>query len=343
MQFSNRSRQSGFTLVELLVVIAIIGVLVSLLLPAVQSAREAARRMQCSNNMKQLGLALHNYHDTHGRFPPQAIFGPGAPPHQAPYHHTWMVMILPFLEQQPLYDNIEITMPIFGQILPTGQPVVSAEVAGYRCPSDAGRRDVEQTGGMSITNYSGSDGYHWHPGPTTVGNDAPWNLQMDPIIQPADISGIMSVTLTRNMAEVTDGLSNTMFLGETDSMGFGGGPIQTSNTGMRRVGAPVFRPALVAFAHTGWAGNETGEHTVRADGAAQQPGTWFVNHSTLPSYITAWGINTEWPGTSSYHPGGVMAGYGDGSVSFLSETIDWGTYIKINGIATNQTFIDPRN
>src|SRR5690606_38053277 len=128
-----------FTLVELLVVIAIIGVLVSLLLPAVQAAREAARRTQCSNNMKQLGLALHNYHDTHGRFPPQAIYGPGAPPYTLPYHHTWMVMILPFIEQQPLYDAIDKRLPIFPQLLPTGQPIRSAQVAAFRCPSDAGR------------------------------------------------------------------------------------------------------------------------------------------------------------------------------------------------------------
>jgi hypothetical protein len=317
-------------------------VLVSLLLPAVQAAREAARRMQCSNNMKQLGLALHNYHDTHGRFPPQAIYGPGAPPYTLPYHHTWMVMILPFIEQQPLYDAIDKRLPIFPQLLPTGQPIISAQISAFRCPSDAGRQDVDQTGGMSITNYSGSEGYHWWPS-ATIGNWAPWNLQGDPIVRTADLSGVMTITHSRRMADVTDGTSNTIFLGETDSMGHGGGPFNTTGRGFRRAGTPVFRPALVAFPHTGWQGNEAGQqNTVRADGQPQVPGQWFVNHSFTPTYLTAWGINTEWPGTSSYHPGGIMAGYGDGSVSFLFEGIDWGTYLKLNAIADGHTMIDPR-
>jgi prepilin-type N-terminal cleavage/methylation domain-containing protein len=108
-----RSFRRGFTLVELLVVIAIIGILIALLLPAVQAAREAARRSQCLNNIRQIGLALHNYHDTTKSFPTVAVMGgdPGTPNAQGgrdytqPYHHTWLVMILPFMEQGPLYDN----------------------------------------------------------------------------------------------------------------------------------------------------------------------------------------------------------------------------------------------
>lgn len=342
MRFSARNRRAAFTLVELLVVIAIIGVLVSLLLPAVQAAREAARRMQCSNNMKQLGIALHNYHDTHNRFPPQAIYGPGAPPYTMPSHHTWVVMILPFMEQQPLYDNINKNAPIFPQILPNGQPVVAQQVASLRCPSDAGRRDVAQTGGLAVTNYAGSEGYHWWS-TAVVGNSAPWNLGVDPIIRTADLSGVFTILQTRTMADIADGTSNTIFLGETDSMGHGGGPFNTTGTGLRRVGTPVFRTALVSTPHAGWHGNEGGAaNTVGPDGGPQTGGMWFRNHSFTPTYLTAWGINTEWPGTSSYHPGGIMAGFGDGSVSFIQENIAWQTYLKLNAIADNHTMIDPR-
>ena len=95
----------GFTLIELLVVIAIIAVLIALLLPAVQQAREAARRSQCKNNLKQLGLALHNYHDTHQTFPPQGIWAFGTTGNYQPRSYTWIDMILPQLEQAPLYQE----------------------------------------------------------------------------------------------------------------------------------------------------------------------------------------------------------------------------------------------
>src|SRR5690606_35651696 len=105
---SMRRARSGFTLVELLVVIAIIGVLVALLLPAVQQAREAARRMQCSNNLKQMGLALHNYHDTYGSFPPRATgttHGPNGDSHNNG-RLNGLIPLLPFLEQGAMYDRI---------------------------------------------------------------------------------------------------------------------------------------------------------------------------------------------------------------------------------------------
>src|SRR5690606_30140762 len=106
-----------------------------------------------------------------------------------------------FIEQQPLYDAIDKRLPIFPQLLPTGQPIRSAQVAAFRCPSDAGRQDVDQTGGMSITNYSGSEGYHWWP-TATIGNSAPWNLQGDPIVRTADLSGVMTILQTRRMSDI---------------------------------------------------------------------------------------------------------------------------------------------
>ena len=101
----------GFTLVELLVVIAIIGVLVGLLLPAVQSAREAARRSQCMNNLKQLGLALQNHHDVKGAFPPVATFGQPGPYPQRASHHTWCTYILPYMEEIATFDQTDLKRP----------------------------------------------------------------------------------------------------------------------------------------------------------------------------------------------------------------------------------------
>lgn len=342
-------RRPGFTLVELLVVIAIIGILVGLLLPAVQAAREAARRMNCQSNIRQIGLALHNYHDTYRRFPPQAIWGAGEPPFSTPYHHTWLVMILPFLEQSALYDAIDPRFPIWGQLIAPGRPVTGERVATLRCPSDGGRFDTRDTHGMAITNYSAAEGFHWWES-AIMGNWAPWN-QYGFANRMGESSGVFAPTHSRRIAEITDGTSNVIFVAETDSMGFSGGPQLTNGTGLRRAGAPVFRPAFVSFPIAGWGGNEPGGYptsppvprVVRADGAPMVPGTWFVNHAYNPTYITAWGINAEWPGSSSYHPGGVNVCFADGSVTFLSESMDWQPYMVMNGYASNITFVDPRD
>src|SRR5438045_1660058 len=139
------SRRLGFTLIELLVVIAIIGVLIALLLPAVQQAREAARRSQCKNNLKQIGLAIHGYHDTFNLFPPSAIFGwyaPGTPVTGAvPRNFSWIVMLLPYLEQGPLYNMINFSIPFYDTSLKTqidsnGAPLTAKKLSVLMCPSD---------------------------------------------------------------------------------------------------------------------------------------------------------------------------------------------------------------
>ncbi len=162
---AHRKSRGGFTLVELLVVIAIIGILVGLLLPAVQMAREAARRMSCSNNMKNLGLAVFNYESQFKSFPPAAIWGNGQlgiRPEPA-YHHTWIVMILPFIEQDALYNSINKRAPIWDQMLTATQPVVSQPIPVLRCPSDGDFQSTNETHGIAVTTYAGTEGYHWWP------------------------------------------------------------------------------------------------------------------------------------------------------------------------------------
>jgi len=131
----------GFTLIELLVVIAIIAVLIGLLLPAVQKVREAANRMSCSNNLKQIGLALHNYHDTYGVFPPGAEercpagiqFGQNA---GCTYYANWSILILPYVEQTALYNQYDLTQPNYMPGFPNNMNVVQQPVKVYTCPSD---------------------------------------------------------------------------------------------------------------------------------------------------------------------------------------------------------------
>jgi len=184
------SPSRGFTLVELLVVIAIIGVLVSLLLPAVQAAREAARRTQCSNNLKQIGIAVHNYHDTTGSLPPgqpNGITGSSA-----------FAALLPFMEQGNMYDKYDFTKPHTDAV---NSYVVSVRIKGFLCPSCVFVREVPDLaceGNRAPGTYAFSAG----SGPTGSGNitnGAINNAESGPT----------------SLASVTDGTSNTFLVGES--------------------------------------------------------------------------------------------------------------------------------
>src|SRR5687767_6530245 len=151
----------GFTLIELLVVIAIIAILIALLLPAVQQAREAARRTQCKNNLKQFGLAVHNYHDVHKQFPLTVGASPGSPPQTwvTMEKGTYLVQVLPFIEQAPLFQSIDFKgdQTLDDQVMPGTTKLFRSQVIPmYICPSD-GSPEIQQTD-RAKTNYAMSMG-----------------------------------------------------------------------------------------------------------------------------------------------------------------------------------------
>ncbi len=343
-----RSR-SAFTLVELLVVIAIIGILIALLLPAVQAAREAARRSQCTNNMKQISLALHNYHDANKTFPPTAIWGsivPGQPTAaQGPYHVTWLTMILPYLEQQPLYDSIDFKRPMYGT---SPQAVVSTQIGVLQCPSDTYLNPSENRN-VAYTNYAASEGYHWWPSAVFGAN---WNGYAA-FTQTAEMSGLFSPGNTNRISDIRDGTSNVVAVGEVNSTGYKWGQTRSNGSGVPRMNKTRKRCSAAFLAvgvngyccdtnatyHAKWGG--TCPFVDPEGGTPSGWGAWASPHTLQPAFWNHRGINDEWPGASGVHPGGIITGFGDGSVHFISETIPWPEWAMLMGIADGFTVAAP--
>jgi prepilin-type N-terminal cleavage/methylation domain-containing protein len=196
-------RRRGFTLIELLVVIAIIAILVALLLPAVQQAREAARRTQCRDHLKQLGLALHNYHDSHRVLPPGYLYRPDqtSSPVSNGAGFSWAAMILPYIEQTALYQQLDFNVPIYDtkNITPREKIVIL-----YLCPTD----------GVSFDNFV-------EMGPTPeryamasyVGNFGPPDLDANQ----EQRSGVFSRNSRTRMRDISDGTSQTLMVGEREN------------------------------------------------------------------------------------------------------------------------------
>lgn len=314
-------RRPGFTLVELLVVIAIIGVLVGLLLPAVQAAREAARRMSCSNNLKQVGLSLHNYQSTFNRFPPLAYLGNKTGKPEGACHHTWVTSILPFIEQGPMHDQIDFRLPAWGQ------PHVATLVPTLLCPSSPQFGDTSASHNIAWLNYAGAEGYELN----TI--NYPWYEDPHEDALPrADYSGIFTVMQSNSFRDVTDGTSNTIIVAERSTFGHKWGGRHVGGQGVPRSdGEAVFISAFIAPMM--WGEGADPNRYVDVDGSAQSYGTWFRSkpYSQEPGYITHIGPNNEYWGADSLHPGVVSVAYADGSVRTVSETIDWPTWVIING------------
>lgn len=307
-------RRLGFTLVELLVVIAIIGVLIALLLPAVQQAREAARRIECNNKIKQLGLALHNYHDTYLKFPAGAQMGDGkstsctvgtpTPVRGIP----WTVAILPFLELTNLYDQVDMSAEFVcsNNEAPTSganKNVWRTSVAAFQCPSFPAEA-VDN----NHTNYFGVMG---------GGNTGLGNCQSSDAGRRFYINGILFQNSRTKFASIVDGSSNTFLVGETRYQLLDGGRSDNHWLGWastNRGGGSAVTGTLAAA--------QIQINACDGDCHGDKYDTTFGS-GTIPGSLGQ-GIHQRTFG--SFHPGGCIFLLGDGSAHFLSETMDLTTY-----------------
>ena len=307
-----RIRQAAFTLVELLVVITIIGILIALLLPAVQAAREAARRMQCSNNLRQIGIALHNYHTATRAFPPGA-FHVHFPPGQTYWDHVLyrgpiLVHILPYVEQQAIYDLFDFSSTTYvgNQTMPDGTLIASTVVSMYLCPSD---NVIMLPSGRAAHNYVACRGPSQVNTNTSCACAESSAWEAYEMLLPNPVPNEFPGAFTRNsislrIVDMTDGLSSTIFFGEV-------------------------RPDCSNHVSAGWA------YTNNANGLAGT--TVPINYDSCnpaDSSVPECNRKCNWVtslGFKSRHPGGAQFLFGDGSVHFLSETIDHWNYQYLGG------------
>jgi prepilin-type N-terminal cleavage/methylation domain-containing protein/prepilin-type processing-associated H-X9-DG protein len=291
-----RKRPKGFTLVELLVVIAIIGILIALLLPAVQAAREAARRAQCTNNLKQIGLALHNYHDTYKTLPAGFIYRGGA----GKCNYGWNVAIFPFMEQEAFYELLDPgTIPLYERYTATAtqadKDLLQHPFPALRCPTDDGPATCNSINfgstnhfRVALTNYVASVGYGGYP---TTTNDS---------------GGVFFGNSWLKLGEIYDGTSNTFAVGER-CYSFGTGHHHAATwVGVGKNDSYGANGTLRTLCRNSF--------TLNFDYGAPPPG---------PDQPQNMG-----KGCASRHPGGANYLLCDASVHFLSETTDKANVIQ---------------
>ncbi len=325
-------RPSGFTLIELLVVIAIIAILIALLLPAVQQAREAARRTQCKNNLKQIGLALHNYESTYGRLPMLIVADQcgsldwGGNSAYDDDGVNWTASILPYMEQGPTYNRLTMSpwWGVFGATelyaISIGNPATGAVIPGceqplpaFKCPSSiipaivpatwtipgnvvSGTTSTRRAIGWPTTDYKGAGG-------SSRGDFGPMQKNCE---RPG---GCL-------FRDITDGLSNVVLIGESSIVTTNNNPVvDSSSTGIQDWPTLYFTCG--------------DDEMTRTNGRTSAP----INNGVSPSRM-AYGINDDANG--SFHVGGAQFVLCDGSVRFISENISIATYSNLHDISDGQ-------
>lgn len=283
------TRRTAFTIVELLVVISIIGVLAGLLLPAVQAAREAARRIQCANNLRQMGLALHQYHGTHRRFPAGVVF---------PNRVMWSAQLLPQLEQGPLYSTLDFSQPFDDDTKPNGK-ACTQYLSIYRCPSSNSPEHVSVQG---IDNRVPCNYLAVASGTATRDYG-----QVNQHVGRLNQDGFMFINSSTGMNGLLDGSSQTLAIGECLFHSDITGPDATGTN-------QIIDHWYIGTSDMGGAGsNWIGE-------ASEALGSTGVGMNNMDDGSIA--IDEKEISFDSNHPGGVQFVFGDGHVTMLSETID---------------------
>jgi len=313
--------RDAFTLIELLVVIAIIAVLIGLLVPAVQKVREAANRMSCTNNLKQVGMALHGYHDANGVIPANI-----RPSLNSTVRVRWATYILPYIEQDALFKRIDLTQ---NWALPANTPLTSTRIKTYECPSSPsgqkqdGAPDTTPawTNIVANTDYAGIYGVHANLGSGAGG------LNLVDAASVGTTKGAISKTQGLRFADFLDGTSNTLFV--TESAGrpdiYRNGKLAVPATPQARVnGGGWCRPAseIPYLLGTNAAGTTKG-------------GSSFINVTNGIDYIAEGGPASTFYGTDgtsqiySFHSGGVNATLVDGSVRFIAASTNIRTFARL--------------
>lgn len=300
---SSRSPR-GFTLIELLVVIAIIAVLIALLLPAVQQAREAARRSQCQNNLKQIGLALHNYYDTYNSLPPGQLHKVGNQAAVAIAAFGWHTLILPQLELGSLYNAMQVGSLDLDTVLrtPALQDLPKTNINVYRCPSDtAPALNSKREYDTPHSAVFGGQPVHLGTANYVAVSGTRWSTPQDWIVNQIDPHGTFWGDSNTKFEQITDGLSNTFVIGERNW-------------------------------RYGWAANWPGQRNYTGTGIwGSRQNLSILDIKINDPVLQPNGNPANSRSFSSEHTGGAQFLFGDGRVVFLSDNIDF------NATGYNQT------